>query len=149
CYYMFTSAVLIYRGNAEAAHVDATRAAEIARNCGQISIILAALCTTFADIALMRGDWEEAYRVSLPGNDEALHGAIARNWRLHGLYFLARAKWHSGDIDGLRKIYDAAMVPNPVEAPPTVTYRSLIRGMMRLAERSYAQAEAAFRQAVQ
>jgi ATP/maltotriose-dependent transcriptional regulator MalT len=64
------------------------------------------------------------------------------------LYFQARARWHSGKIDGLRETHEAAMTPNPAEAPPVAVYRFLIRGMMHMAERAYAQAEQAFREAV-
>jgi LuxR family maltose regulon positive regulatory protein len=148
CYYLLTSAVLIHRGDIVRGEQEAHISAEIGRNCGQVSVILAALCTTFALAAIQRNDWDETYRVALPGGDETLHGAIARNWRLHSLHFQARALWHKGNVDGLRKVYDAAMAPNPFEAPASVSYRSIIRGIMRMAERSYAQAEQAFRDGV-
>jgi LuxR family transcriptional regulator, maltose regulon positive regulatory protein len=147
CYYLLHSAVLIHRGDVEGGEHEAHMAEAIGRD-GQISIIVAALCTSFAISAASRGDWEEMNRRSLGGLDETQHGQIARNWRLHSLYFRARAMWHSGNMEGLREVYDRAMAPNPVEAPASVGYRSLIRGIMRMAERSYAQAEQAFRDAV-
>jgi DNA-binding CsgD family transcriptional regulator len=121
---------------------------EIANDCGQLATILVALCTTLIIAAGIRNDWATMDKWAVEGGDEAKYGQIARNWRLHYLYFQARARWHAGDLEALRRTYDAAMVPNPYEAPASASYRSLIRGTMRLAERSYAQAEQAFRDAV-
>lgn len=147
-YYLFNSAVLIHRGDFKASEKEARLAESLGRSSGQISMILAALCTNFALASAVRGDWEEMHRVMLPAGDETVHGQIARNWKLHSLQLQARAYWHAGDVEGLKKVYDVAMAPNPFEAPSAASYRMLIRGMMRMAERSYAQAEQAFRDAM-
>jgi ATP/maltotriose-dependent transcriptional regulator MalT len=148
CYYMLHSAVHLHRGNFEAGVKEARLAEAYGRSSGQVSMILAALCTNFALEAAFRSDWDSMYQWALPAGDEALHGQIARNWKLHSLQFQARAYWHSGNIEGLKKVYEIAMTPNPFEAPAAAAYRSCIRGMMRMAERSYAQAEQAFREAM-
>jgi ATP/maltotriose-dependent transcriptional regulator MalT len=110
--------------------------------------VIAALCTSFALYGLMRGDWAEAQAWSNEGLDEKKYGQIPRNWRLHSMYMKARGQWHAGDIEGLRQTYEDAMMPNSMEAPAAAPYRYLIRGMLRIAERSYAQAEQAFRDAL-
>jgi hypothetical protein len=85
---------------------------------------------------------------ALDGLDDSKYGQITRNWRLHFLFLVGRARWHTGNIEGLRWVYDESLLPNPVEAPAAQPYRHLIRGMLRMAERAYAQAEQAFREAL-
>jgi ATP/maltotriose-dependent transcriptional regulator MalT len=87
-------------------------------------------------------------RWATDGLDEGKHGQITRNWRLHYLYLQARARWNQGHLEGLRKTYEDAVTPNPAEAPAARPYRFLIRGMLRLAERAYGQAEDALREAL-
>ena len=147
-YHILNSAVLAHRGDVATAETEAQRSMSIAQDCGQVSLIQAALYINFCLVSACHGDWQSIDHWTTLGCDESRHGQIARVWKLHFLYFQARARWHSGNVDGLRATYEAAMAPNPVEAPPVAVYRSLIRGMMRMAERSYAQAEQAFREAV-
>jgi hypothetical protein len=147
-YHILNSAVLVHRGDVAAAYPDAERSMRIAITCGQISVIEAALQVNFMLVHACRGDWAAMDRAASLGCDESRYGQIARGWKLHFLCFQARARWHSGNLEGLRETYEAAMAPNPLEAPPMVVYRGLIRGMMALAERSYAQAEQAFREAM-
>jgi ATP/maltotriose-dependent transcriptional regulator MalT len=148
CYYMLSSAVHIHRGDFETGEKEARLAESLGRSSGQISIILAALATNFALNRAFHGDWEGMLQATESAIDETVHGQIALNWKLHPLQFRARAHWHSGNIEGLKKVYEIAMTPNPYEAPAAASYRSLIKGMMRMAERSYAQAEQAFRDAM-
>ncbi len=148
CFYLMNGAVHLNRGDQEAAYQDAQRSLSIAREAGQIALLIAALCTSFSMIAAARGNWTEIEMWSSEALDVSKYGQIPRNWRLHSLYLQAKGRWHSGDIEGLRKTYEEALQPNPLEAPAAVGYRHLIRGMLRMAERSYAQAEQAFREAL-
>lgn len=147
-FYQFRSAVKLHRGDFDGVLVDADRATEIAFRFGKVQLVTGSMFTSYAAVAGVRGDWAAMDHAAAQGCDDTRHGQIARNWRLHYLQFQARARLHSGDIEGLRKIYDMAMTPSPLDTPPTVAYRSEIRGMMRLAERQYAQAEQAFRDAM-
>lgn len=148
CYYMLTSVVMLNRGDIAGAHRDAEKSFAIARDCGQILLLSAALCTTFALTAAARGDWTNMEFWSSDSLEHNKYGQIMRNWRLHSLYLQARARWHSSNLEGLRATYEEAMRPNPAEAPAARPYRYLIRGMLRVAERSLAQPEQAFREAL-
>ena len=147
-YYALNSSVLLHRGNMQAADRDALRAVEIARECGHLAATLASLCMNFILTAASRGDWADVERWATQGADESRHGQFARNWRVHFLVFQARARWHTRNMEGLRLTYEDAMTLNPHEAPPAAPYRLLIRGMLAMAEHSYAKAEQAFREAV-
>lgn len=148
-YYLLRSAVLAHRGYACEADREGGHALEIARDCGQIVLVIAALSTSFAITAAAESRWNDMDRWATDGLDETKYGQITRNWRLHFQHLQARARWHAGDIEGLRRTYEDAMLPNPVEAPAARPYRSLIQGMARMSERAYAQAEQAFRQALE
>ena len=147
-YYSLHSATLLQRGDFAAAQTAGELSLSIARSCGDITLIQAALCTSFCMSAAARCDWTSILRWAALGRDESRHGQISRAWKSHYLYFEARACWHSADLAGLRQRYEAAMAPNPFEAPPGVVYRYLIQGMSCLAERAFAQAERAFRLAM-
>jgi ATP/maltotriose-dependent transcriptional regulator MalT len=108
----------------------------------------AALHMHFILMAASRGDWESMKRRSELACDETRYGQTTRSWRLNFVCFQARACWHSGDIEGLRRVHATTLVTSPAEAPPTVVHRALIRGMLAMAERAYAQAEQAFREAL-
>ncbi len=148
CYYMLNSAVLFVRGDYAGADRDARRALAISRDCGQMLLLDIALCTNFWLTATARGDWADMEAWSNNSLEYNKYGQIIGNWRLHPLYQQARARWHSGNLEGLRATYEEAMRPNPVEAPAALPYRYLTRGILRLAERSLAQAEQAFREAL-
>jgi LuxR family maltose regulon positive regulatory protein len=148
CYYLLLSGVNIYRGDFDAADQHAELAESLAKASGRVSVILAALRTTVAFTHASRANWQAVNEAAAWGGNEAIYGQIARNWKLHSLHFQARAAFHSGNFEGLKQIYDLAMAHNAVEAPASVPYRHVIRGMMRLAEKAYAQAEQAFRDAV-
>jgi LuxR family maltose regulon positive regulatory protein len=148
CYYMLNSAVLLNRGDMDGAYRDARKSFAIASDRGQILLLNVALSTNFRLTAAARGDWADMEAWSNDCLEHDKYGQIMRNWRLHSLYQQARARWHSGNLDGLRATYEEAMRPNPVEAPAARPYRYLIRGMLRLAERASAQAEQAFREAL-
>ena len=75
--------------------IQAELALAIGRDCGQIVLITAALCTTFAVIAAARGRWEVMDFWATDALDVDKYGQIARNWRLHYQYLQARARWHS------------------------------------------------------
>jgi DNA-binding CsgD family transcriptional regulator len=139
---------LLNHGDMAGAEREAELALAIARDCGQIVLITAALCTTFAVTAAAQGRWAVMDFWSTDALDVDKYGQIARNWRLHYQYLQARARWHSGNIEGLRGAYEDSLRPNPFEAPAARPYRHLIRGMLRMAERNYAQAEDAFREAL-
>lgn len=147
-YHVLNSSVLANRGDVKTAESEAERSMSIARACGEVSLIKAALHVNFCLISASRGDWQSVDRWATLGGDESRHGHIARAWKLAFLYFQARARWHGDSIELLRQTHEAAMAPNPFEAPPVVVYRGLIEGTLRLAERSYAQAERAFRDAL-
>lgn len=146
--HLLSSSVLINRGDMVAAEREAERALAIARDCGQIVLVTAALCTTFSVIAAAQGRWAAVESWSTDALNEDKYGQITRNWRLHYLYMQARARWHSGNIEGLRITYQHSLLPNPFEAPAALPYRLLIRGILRTAERAYAQAEEASREAL-
>jgi LuxR family maltose regulon positive regulatory protein len=147
-YHLLNSAILIHRGDLDEGEREAERALAIALECGQIVLVTAALCTNFAIVMAGRSDWAEMDRWASDGLDETKYGHITRNWRLHFQYLQARARWGAGDIEGLRATMEAASLPNPVAAPASKPYFHLIRGMLRMAERSYGQAEQAFREAL-
>jgi len=147
-YHLLNSAILIHRGDLNEGEREAERSLEIARDCGQIVLVTAALCTNFAIVMAGRGNWAEMDRWASDGLDETKYGHITRNWRLHFQYLQARARWGAGDIEGLRQTMESASIPNPVAAPASKPYFHLIRGMLRMAERAYAQAEQAFREAL-
>ena len=147
-YHILNSAILVHRGDIATGESEAERSMSIALKSGQFSLIQVALYINFCLVFAARGDWDSMDRLLTQGCDESRFGQIIRVWKLHLLYFQARARWHSGNIDGLRETHEAAMTPNPAEAPPVAVYRFLIRGMMHMAERAYAQAEQAFREAV-
>jgi LuxR family maltose regulon positive regulatory protein len=146
--YLLRSAISIHRGDVQAGDRDAERAMDIARDCGQIVLVTAALCTNWSISAAVRGSWDEMERWASDGLDEAKYGLITRNWRLHFQFLQARARWAAGNIEGLRETLESASIPNPVEAPAAKPYLHLIRGMLRLAERAYGRAEQAFREAL-
>jgi LuxR family maltose regulon positive regulatory protein len=148
CFQMLDSAVLANRGDHVASEQGALRALQIARDCGHILLLTSALCTNFCLTSCARSDWTALDRWASEGLQESKYGQIVRNWRLHYLYLQGWARWHGGNLEGLRETYDAAMQPNPLEAPAALPYRHLIKGMLRMAERSYAQAELAFRDAL-
>lgn len=147
-FHIVSSAILSQRGDFLQSEAQAQRSLAIAQQCGEVSLIQAALCINFCMALAVRGDWQAIDQWASQGCDEARYGHLARAWRLCYLHFQARARWHSGDIEGLRRTCEAAMMPNPFEAPPVVVYRSMILGMTRLAERAYAQAQQAFRDAL-
>lgn len=147
-YHVLNGAVLIHRGSLDEGDREAERALAIGRACGQVVMIIAALDTSFAVSAAGQGRWADMESHALDGLDDSKYGQITRNWRLHFLFLLGRARWHNGNIEGLRWVYDESMLPNAVEAPAAQPYRRLIRGMLRMAERAYAQAEQAFRDAL-
>jgi LuxR family maltose regulon positive regulatory protein len=147
-YHLLSGAVLLIHGDMEGAEREAELALAIGRDCGQIVLITAALCTTFAVIAAAQGRWAVMDFWATDALDVDKYGQIARNWRLHYQYLQARARWHSANIEGLRGAYEDSLLPNPFEAPAARPYRPLIRGMLRMAERNYAQAEHAFREAL-
>jgi len=147
-YHLLSGAVLLNHGDLVGAEREAELALAIARDCGQIVLITAALCTTFAVIAAAQGRWAVMDFWSTDALDVDKYGQIARNWRLHYQYLQARARWHSGNIEGVRVAYEDSLRPNPFEAPAARPYRHLIRGILRMAERNYAQAEDAFREAL-
>ncbi|HVY94759.1 MAG TPA: AAA family ATPase, partial [Bryobacteraceae bacterium] len=121
-YYLLKSAVLIHRGDLETGEGDAERAQAIARECGQIVLVMAALSTNWAVSKAARGDWAEMDRWASDGLDETKYGLITRNWRLHFQYLQARARWAAGDIEGLRETVAATLIANPVEAPAAKPY---------------------------
>lgn len=147
-YHVLNSAVLISRGDIDMGESEAERSMSIARACGDVSLIKAALHTNFCMVCASRGDWNSVGQWATLGADESRHGHVARAWKLAFLYFQARAHWHVGNIDGLRRTCETAMAPNLFEAPPVVVFRSMIEGIVRFAERSWAQAERAFRDAL-
>ena len=147
-YHLLNGAVLLHRGDMAGADREAEQALAIARDCGQIVLVIAALCTSLAVTAAASNRWADMEAWATDGLDETKYGQITRNWRLHFLFLQARARWHAGNLEGLRKTYEDAMLPNPVEAPAARPYRFLIRGMLRMAEHAYAQAEQAFREAL-
>jgi DNA-binding CsgD family transcriptional regulator len=148
CYHLLNASCFLSRGDLAAAEREGELALAIARDCGQIVLVRAALCTTFALIAAGRARWADMESWCVEGLDDNKYGQIARNWRLHYLYLQARARWHAGNPEGLRRTYEDAMRPNPFEAPAAKPYLHLIRGILRTAERSYAQAEQSFREAL-
>lgn len=147
CYYMFNSAVLIDRGDIAGAYADAQKAWSTSRDTGQSLLLSAALCTNFWLMAASRGDWAAMEIWSNDSLEHDKYGQVMRNWRLHSLYQQARARWHSGNIEGLRATCEEAMRPNPVEAPAALPYRHLIRGIMGLGDRALGEAERSFRDA--
>jgi LuxR family maltose regulon positive regulatory protein len=147
-YHLLKSAISLHRGDLEAGDRHAERATEVALDCGQLVLVTAALCTNWAISKAARGDWEEMDRWASDGLDEDKYGHITRNWRLHFQYLQARARWGAGNIEGLRETVEATLIHNPVEAPAAKPYFHLIRGMLRMAERAYGQAEQAFREAL-
>ena len=147
-YHLLNGAVLLHRGCVVEADREHERALKIGRDCGQVTMIAAALSTSFAMAAAAQGRWADMEAHASEGLDDTKYGQITRNWRLHFLFIQARARCHSGNLEGLRRTYENAMQPNPVEAPAARPYRYLIRGMLRLSERAYAQAEEAFREAL-
>ena len=147
-YHLLSSAVLLHRGFMDEADRESERSLAIAQECGQVVMVIAALDTSLAVTSASAGRWADMERWALDGLDEKKYGQITRNWRLHFLFLAARARWHAGNFEGLRRIYEDAMLPNPVEAPAAHPYRHLIHGMLRMSERAYAQAEQAFREAV-
>lgn len=147
-FHLLNGAVLVHRGYMVEADREHELALKIGRDCGQVTMIAAALCTSFAIAAAAQGRWADMETHASEGLDDNKYGQITRNWRLHFLFLQARARWHSGNFEGLRRTYEDAMQPNPVEAPAARPYRYLIRGMLRLSERAYAQAEEAFREAL-
>jgi LuxR family maltose regulon positive regulatory protein len=149
CYHLLWGAVILNRGDLSDCNDEALLAMALAQNCGQIVLIAAALCTTFSVVGTSSGNWADAEAWARDSGNEKKYGQISRMWRLHGLLLLARAQLGAGNIEGLRQTYEASIAPNPYGAPAALAYRHLIRGMLRLAERSYAQAEHAFREALQ
>lgn len=147
-YYLLHGAALLHRGDMPAADRSALRALEIARDSGQIVHVIAALLTSLAVTAAAAGRWNDMEMHASEGLDENQFGHITRNWRLHFQFLQARARWHSGDIEGLRQTYESAMLPNPVESPAARPYFHLIRGMVGMAEHAYARAEQAFQEAL-
>lgn len=148
-YHILASYVLMHRGNVPEAGLQLERAWDLAGQTGQIALLGMTLCYGKMLLAAMRGNWAEteAWASKVLGAEEE-YGLIIRNWRLHYLYFLARARWHLGDADGLRKVYEDAIQPNPAEVPATTPYRALIAAMSAMARRTYAKAEAAAREAL-
>jgi hypothetical protein len=57
-YHLLSGAVLLIQGDMAGSEREAELALAIGRDCGQIVLITAALCTTFAVIAAARGRWE-------------------------------------------------------------------------------------------
>jgi LuxR family maltose regulon positive regulatory protein len=147
-YHIFNSAVLFDRGDTIGSYSDAEKAFSIARQSERMLLLGAALCTNFWLIAAARGDWTAMEAWSNESLEHDKYGQVIRNWRLHSLYQQARARWHLGKLEELRDTCDDAMRPNPVEAPAARPYRSLIRGILKLAERALGQAEQAFREAL-
>ncbi len=132
-YYLLQGATRIYRGDPADADRNAERALAIARDCGQVVMVISALGTSFAVTAAMSGRWADMEAWATDGLSETKYGQITRNWRLHYLLLEARARWQTGNLDGLRETCENAMQPNAVEAPAAKPYRYLIRGMLRLA----------------
>jgi DNA-binding CsgD family transcriptional regulator len=148
-FHLFRGGVRLHRGDFAGAEQDTQRAVEIAHQFGAVTLVMGSMTTAYIILAVIRSDWATMDSWTINGADESKHGQIARNWRLHFLQFQARARWHAGNIDGLRQTYELAMTPSPFDTPPAAaSYRSIVRGIMRLAERQYAQAEQAFRDAV-
>ncbi len=147
-YHLLNGAVLLHRGDMDEAEREAKLSHAIASEHGQIVLLIAALCTSRAVTAAAQNRWDDMDAWSSDGLDETKYGQITRNWRLHFLFLQARARWHSGDTEGLRRTFDDAMLPNSVEAPAAIPYRHLIRGMLAMAEHAHAQAERAFRDAL-
>jgi len=137
-----------FRGELKEGLHEIHQALKIAMDCGDLRVMTSAVATNEALVAAAENRWNDMDDAARTGLDEVRMGQIARNWRLHFLYFQARARWVQGDIDGLRATYDEAMVPNPDEIVAARAYRSLIRGLLRFAERAMSQAEAAFREAL-
>jgi hypothetical protein len=107
CYHMLNSAVLANRGDMAGSYLDAEKALAIARDCGQMMLLIAALCTNFWLIAAARGDWVAMETWSNESLEEDKYGQVIRNWRLHsvsaGSFALAfrrprRAARHTGRI---------------------------------------------------
>ncbi|MGA7239560.1 MAG: AAA family ATPase, partial [Bryobacteraceae bacterium] len=109
-YHLLNGAVLIHRGYLDEGDREAERALAIGRECGQVVMIIAALDTSFAVSAAGQGRWADMESRALDGLDETKYGQITRNWRLHFLYLLARARWHTGNIEGLRWAYDESLL---------------------------------------
>src|SRR5262249_44733249 len=126
---------------------EAALASAAGRFCGRFALIPAALCTTFSVIAAAQGRWAAMESWSTDAQNAEKYGQISRNWRLHYLYLQARARWHSGNIEGLRTTYEDSLRPNPFEAPAARPYRLLVRGILRTADRAHAQAAEACRDA--
>ncbi|MEI9811485.1 MAG: LuxR C-terminal-related transcriptional regulator [Acidobacteriota bacterium] len=148
CYHLLKTGVYANRGDVARTLASSEESMAYCRRCGKHALIEAALCTSFSLVACAKGDWADLEFWATEGLDEMKYGQIPRNWRLHSLYFQARARCHSGNLEALRETYNNALTPNPFEAPAAAAYRHMIRGMLRMAERSYAQAEQAFREAL-
>ena len=147
CYYTLLGATLMDRG----AYAEAKEANRMALALGEkrdLSVVISALRVSMCTTSLCESRWADVEQESTQGLNESEYGQIARNWRLLFLYFEARARWHAGNLEGLRASYENAVTPNPLEAPAAKPFRAMIRGMLRVAERSFAQAEQAFREAI-
>lgn len=117
-YHLLNGAVLLYRGCIVEADREHERALKIGRDCGQITMIAAALCTSFAIAAAAQGRWADMEAHASEGLGDTKYGQITRNWRLHFLCIQARARWHSGNFEGLHHTYENAMQPIPSKRPP-------------------------------
>lgn len=148
-YRLLSSFVNLHRGNIPEARLEQDRAWALAGHSGRMALVGMTLSYGKMALAAARAGWTEtdAWALKVLGAEEE-YGLILRNWRLHYLYFRARARWHSGDVDGLREVYEEAMRPNPAEVPATLPFRHLIAAMHWSANRSYGKAEDAAREAL-
>lgn len=148
-YPLLNSYVCLHRGNIPEAQQQLDRAWELASHSGRMALVGMTLSYGKMALAAARRDWTEADSwASKVLATEQEYGLIIRNCRLHFQYFQARARWHCSDAGGLRQVYEQAMQPNPDESPAMVPFRSLIAAMHWSANRSYAKAEDAAREAL-
>ncbi len=148
CAYTLFAYVNMHRGNAGELEAELNRAAGVAGKSGHVAMMAMAHDYGRIVLGVMRGDWPEVRKWTGKLLDSDEFGLRGRNWRLLYSYYRARACWHSGDLEGLRDVYEDSVQPNPAEVPGTLPYRFMIAGIYALAGRAYSKAEEAFREAL-
>ena len=91
-YHLLCAVSSRFRGEMATSHTEAAIAEKIATDYGDIRVVASVMATTRSLVAGALGQWDEMEREATRGREDVRLCQIARNWRLHFLYFQARAR---------------------------------------------------------
>jgi LuxR family maltose regulon positive regulatory protein len=147
-YLALRAATLQFRGDLAGSRREAEAVLAIGERTELPLIVrLSAMVTLLMD-AFSEGEWSraEAFAKALVA-EHALTPFLQR-WKPLATYFQGRTRWLAGDCAGVKAAYERIATPEPEESPQPHVNRLLLAGMLRICERSYAQAQKTFEEAL-